>query len=153
MRRAAGCIVAVVLAGCGGHRGGEPPRCPPPIAAPAGFALTAELLDRLPDRIATRSSLADARGRELHRFSGLEGEFGEGLPLVPPPLRLADGSTARLLGSGRVWALVWRVDGPCARRAVFASGFRRGAFLRVVAETGLLSDGRSSSPTGVGRRR
>ncbi|MFM8999888.1 MAG: hypothetical protein ACKOKE_07565, partial [Actinomycetota bacterium] len=116
-----------------------PPRAPPPFAVPAGFAVTVELEDRFADRIATRSGLADARGRELHRFSGLEGEFGEGLPLVDATMPLRDGATARLLGADRVWALVWRVDGVCASRAVFASGFRRRAFLRVLGEVGLIA--------------
>lgn len=94
----------------------------------------------MPDRTATRSSLEDARGRSLHLFSGLEGEFGEGMPLVDDAVRLASGIDASMLGSGRVWALVWREDGPCASRAVFASGFRRGAFTRVLREVGLLPD-------------
>lgn len=152
MRRLAAAFLVSTVVGCGGQRGGEPPRCPPPMPVPAGFSITADLVDPFPDRIATRSSLADARGRELHRFSGLEGEFGEGLPLVEASVPLVDGSTARLLGSGRVWALVWRADGPCASRAVFASGFRRGALARVLEEVGILPAG-STSGGGVAARR
>ena len=152
MRRLAAASLAATLLGCGGQRGGEPPRCPPPIPVPAGFTVTADLVDPLGDRVATRSGLADARGRELHRFSGLEGEFGEGLPLVDASVLLADGSTARLLGSGRVWALVWRVDGPCASRAVFASGFRLRALLRVLEEVGTLPEGSPAGGPVTGRR-
>lgn len=131
-------IASVTLAACGGQRGDDPPRCPPPIAIPDGFEVVSQMEDPMPGRIATRSSLDDSRGRSLHLFSGLEGEFGEGLPLVDDALMLASGSRASLLGSGDTWALVWRDAKPCASRAVFASGFRRAAFLRVMGEVGLL---------------
>lgn len=130
---------SVALVACGGPRsGGEPPRCPSPIAAPAGFDVVSEFGDAMPDRTATRSSLQDARGRSLHLFSGMEGEFGEGMAMVDEAVRLASGIDASLLGSELVWALVWRENGPCASRAVFASGFRREAFIRVMQEVGLL---------------
>lgn len=131
-------VVSTALVACGGQRGGEPPRCPPPIAAPAGFDVISEFDDAMPDRTSTRIGLEDARGRSLHLFSGLEGEFGEGMPLVDDAVRLASGAAASLLGSDRVWALVWRESGPCASRAVFASGFRRGALMRVLREVDLL---------------
>lgn len=132
--------LSLALAACGGaQRGGGPPRCAPPFGIPAGFEVTEDLADRFPDRVATRSGLEDARGRTLHRFAGLEGEFGEGLPVADDAVPLARGGTAVLLGQGRTWALVWRTTGSCASKAAFGAGFRRNAFLRVLREVGVVA--------------
>ncbi|MFM7719109.1 MAG: hypothetical protein ACKO8G_06425, partial [Actinomycetota bacterium] len=133
------CFFCVLWGGGGEGLVLAPPPPPPPFPVPEGFVVADSFADAYPDRIATRSTLEDDRGRTLTRFAGLEGEFGEGLPLADDAVALASGGTARLLGSQRVWALVWRTDGPCGAKAAFAGGFRRGAFLRVLREMGVLA--------------
>lgn len=131
--------VATTLAvGCGAQRGADAPHCAPPIGVPSGFEVTQSLEDPHPDRTATRRGLRDDRGRTLNLFSGVEAEFGEGLPLVDE-IAVSDGTIARLLGAERIWLLAWRDGGgPCASKAVFSSGFRRRAFLALLREEGLV---------------
>lgn len=80
---------------------------------------------------------ADPAGREIHVFAGIPGEFGEGLP-DHGEVTVTEGGPARLLGDGSVWVLVWDTSGACAAHAVLGNGFKRGEFLRVVKEAGVV---------------
>lgn len=124
--------------GCGAQRGADAPRCAPPIGVPSGFEVTESLEDRHPDRIASRRGMRDGEGRTLNLFSGVEAEFGEGLPSVGE-VELTGGMRARLLGADRVWLVVWREgSGPCSSKAIFSSGFRKGEFMSVLRGEGLV---------------
>ena len=113
-----------------------PHRCEPAMAAPAGFEEVAVLEDPGPDHVGMRVSFADGRGRELHAFSGIAGEFGEGLPVVDRPL--VEGVEGRLQGDERVWVLSWSAGGPCGDRAVLGNGLGREDFLDAVRQAGLI---------------
>lgn len=92
------------------------------------------------DHVGVRRSFVDAAGRVVHFFSGISGEFGEGMS-VAGSLTLAGGEEARLLGTGQDWVLVWSSSGPCAAHAVIGNGFARGEFIRVLEASGVLAVG------------
>ena len=107
-----------------------PTRCSPPIEAPAGFELVESLEDPYSDHVGVRVSLRDADGDELHLFSGIPGEFGEGLPLDSNVT--VGGVQGRLLGQDGVWVIAWTGDGPCGVKAILSNGLSRKDFLDVV---------------------
>ncbi|HZD80999.1 MAG TPA: hypothetical protein VE646_13295 [Actinomycetota bacterium] len=71
--------------------------------APVGFAQSELAEDPYQDHVGVRVGYVDDSGRELHVFSGIPGEFGEGLPQVDQ--LSASGSPAALLGRGKVRVL------------------------------------------------
>jgi hypothetical protein len=135
-------VVAAALAGpaCGRSREAPDPgpvRCRAPLAVPDGFRVTDRMQDPHPDRIGLRLDIADDRGRELHYFSGIQGEFGEGLP-DRGRLVLRDGGSAALVGGGLTWALVWTTGSPCTPAAVLGTGMGRGEFRDLLQRAGAL---------------
>jgi len=105
---------------------------------PDGFEVTESLEDPYQDHIGIRVGFSDARGRELHYFAGIPGEFGEGLPL-DGPVQLATAEQGSLLGADETWVLVWQTEGPCGAHATLGHGFARQGFLEVLRESGVLS--------------
>ena len=135
----------LALAACAGGVGPAPedsapgpPVCDVRFVPPTGFEPTETFEEKYPDRIGVRLGYADGRGRELHAFAGIPGEFGEGLPEAGTVM-LAGGWTGRISGGPNgVWVVSWDEDGPCDPRAVLGSGFGRLAFLSVLEDSGLV---------------
>lgn len=149
MRRGAVLLLAVVAAACSGSPGAagpEPVACEPDLAAPLGFEPIEPFEEEYPDHIGLRLGFRHADGRELHFFSGIPGEFGEGLPAVGP-VELTRERTGFLVGHREVWVLVWREGGACDPRALLANGFTQEAFLETLVETGLAPPAASPEPT------
>ncbi len=109
----------------------RPVRCETGFTAPAGFERFESFEDPYGDHIGVRLGYRDEAGRELHVFSGIPGEFGEGLPSVAE-VDVGTAEPAHLLGHGTVWALVWEAEAPCTARAVLGSGFDRTSFLQAL---------------------
>ena len=116
-----------------------PPRCGTvPGRALEGFALVDTVDVPASDHVGVRMTLRDREGAEITYLLGIEGEVGEGLPLVDQP-SLADGTRARLLGEARTWALAWEGNGPCGATAVIGSKIEKGRFLDLLRSSGLLA--------------
>lgn len=112
-----------------------------------GFVLQGTKVIDEPDHVAVRKEYRDPQGRLLVYLLGVSGEVGEGLPFrgrVP----LASGRTARFLGRGANWVLVWKDRFPCRQMAVVGNGFAREGFLRVVVEAAVLAPGSASVALG-----
>ncbi|MGQ0668463.1 MAG: hypothetical protein ACT4PO_02120 [Actinomycetota bacterium] len=139
--------VAFLVTAC---PGGESDRAPVPessvqacrvdVTPPPEFRLQNTIRRSESDHVGIRRSFVDAAGRVLHFFSGISGEFGEGMS-VAGSLTVAGGEEARLLGVGQDWVLVWSSSGPCAAQAVIGNGFARGEFLQVLEASGVLAAG------------
>jgi len=114
------------------------PTCEVRFTMPAGFEVTRTREEPAPDHVGVRMDLRDDRGRHLHVFAGVEGEFGEGAP-VDGRVRLATGEEVRLLGAGETWILFWESSGPCATHAVIGNGLARDEFLRAMEEAGVVA--------------
>lgn len=145
MRRGSFLLVAlVVAAACSGSRMEEEPEpvgCEPDFAAPLGFEPLQPFEEEYPDHTGLRLGFRHDDGRELHFFSGIPGEFGEGLPAAGP-VELTRDRTGFLVGRDEVWVVVWREGGVCDPRAVLANGFSRDGFLTALANAGLAPPGR-----------
>ena len=114
------------------------PRCDtPPGRGPEGFTLQRTREFEETDRVATRLDYLDPEGRRLVYLLGLSGGIGEGLPLLATTT-LPGGPTARFLGRGEAWMLVWEDDFPCLQVAVVGNGFDRPGFVRLLVDLGLL---------------
>jgi hypothetical protein len=141
---AAVAIVAIVL-GVGCRRGDEAPahadprRCDPGLAVPDGFEVSGGLEDRAPDHVGVRIDLSAPDGRELHFFSGIPGDFGEGLA-DRGEVELADGSTGRLSGGGTTWVLEWPGERPCSPSVVLGTGMTTRAFQNLLRGAGALPE-------------
>lgn len=120
------------------------PRCGMrPGRVPDGFVLAGtEDLDE-GDHVGVRREYRDPAGRLLVYLLGIAGEVGEGATVVEEH-RLADGSTARLLGDrgGPNWALVWDLPPPCRQAAVVGNGMTRREFTGLMQEAGVLASPR-----------
>ena len=143
MRSPALAVLAIVaLASCRPGSGDEPsgpssvPRCEVVVRAPAGFRELRAFLEEYRDHVGVRLGFRDRRGRELHAFAGIPGEFGEGLAAAGE-VRLAPGRIGLLSGSDRVWVVEWNEGGRCDPRAALGSGFGRRGFLEVLREAGI----------------
>jgi hypothetical protein len=117
----------------------SPQRCEVPLVTPAGFHVTGGIDDRRPDHVGVRVDLVDDGGRELHYFSGIAGEFGEGLAPAGS-VRTFDGTRALVSGSGQTWVVSWERGGPCASIAVLGTGMSRRAFRDLLRQAGALAD-------------
>ncbi len=147
--RAVVALVAAVLAAATACTGGsagrrtaegspEPVRCQADyFTVPPGFHAVRTFEERYPDHVGIRLSLRDERGRELHVFSGIPGEFGEGLP-ADGRVTVTGSGQVGLVGSRRVWVLWWEVEDACTPRAVLGNGLTRNEFLQVLAASGLV---------------
>jgi hypothetical protein len=140
VRRALVLLLALTATGCtiGGSDGPEasPVVCAVRFAAPSGFAPAGSLEQDQPDHVGVRLDFGDPEGRELHVFTGIPGEFGEGLPAAGR-LELTEGRTGLVAGRGEVWVVTWEENDLCDPRSVLANGFSRRAFSAVLAEMGL----------------
>jgi hypothetical protein len=116
-----------------------PPACETGFTPPEGFAQTDSFTEPYADHLGVRQGFEDDRGRELHVFAGIPGEFGEGLP-PGGSVTVATGESAALLGRDQVWALVWDTEGPCSARAVLGNGFGRVEFVDSLREAGIVED-------------
>ncbi len=116
-----------------------PPRCDVPLAVPDGFEVVGGLEDPHADRIGVRVDLTGDGGQELHYFSGIRGEFGEGLA-DRGDVRLADGGRGTLLGAGRTWVLTWSSAQPCTPTTVLGSGMTGRAFRALLRSAGALAE-------------
>jgi hypothetical protein len=133
-------MVAFAATSCVGQRAEQPvPTCEIRFAAPTGFAPLPSFEERYGDHVGLRLGFRDAVRRELHVFSGIPGEIGEGLPGAGE-LELSNGQTGVVLGQDTVWVLRWDEGDGCDPRAVLASGFRRKAFERVLVQAGIVPD-------------
>jgi hypothetical protein len=136
-RRLLGLTFAVLAAAC--HGGGEadeaPDRCEAPLVVPDGFEVTGGIEDPQPDRTGVRIDLADGRGAELHFFSGIRGEFGEGLP-AHGEIELRGGQTGILVGRETTWLVEWTTPPPCTPTVVLANGVDRERFRELLADAG-----------------
>jgi hypothetical protein len=147
VRRTAVLLLTAVAVSCSGSAGGPGPErvpCEPDFAAPPGFEPLEPFEEEYPDHVGLRLGFRHADGRELHTFSGIPGEFGEGLPAAGP-VELTRARTGFLVGHEEVWVLVWREGGVCDPRAVLANGFSQEAFLVMLAEIGLAPPGESAT--------
>ena len=133
--------VALLAASCGGTGGQPPPvpTCEIRFAAPPGFAPLPSFEEPYRDHVGLRLGFGDAARRELHVFSGIPGEIGEGLPAAGE-LDLSNGRTGVVLGRDTVWVVRWDEGDVCDPRAVLATGFRRKAFEQSLARAGIVPD-------------
>jgi hypothetical protein len=138
--------LALLASACSGEGAAEPsrsagrPRCDVGFAVPAGFQRFESFSEPYADHLGVRLGFRDQAGRELHVFSGIPGEFGEGLPPAGS-LPIVTGEQAVLLGQDQVWVLSWDTRGPCSARAVLGDGFPRPSFVRVLEEAGVVKTG------------
>jgi hypothetical protein len=136
--------LALAAAGCtGGDGGGDDGpnpsshRCYVPLVVPEGFEVTGGIEDPQRHHIGVRIDLADDRGAELHYFSGIPGEFGEGLP-AHGQIELRGGATGILVGSDTTWLVEWETAPPCTPAVVLANGVDRRRFRELLGEAGAL---------------
>ena len=114
-----------------------PPRCDAGLSVPDGFEVVGTVVDRAPGHIGVRLDLKADDGRELHYFSGIPGEFGEGLG-DHGDVRLADGSTGRLAGDDTTWVLEWEDSTRCTPTVVLGTGMQLPSFRRALRAAGAL---------------
>jgi hypothetical protein len=149
VRFAVAALVALVVSACDGGDGVDEPsrRCEVPLVVPEGFEVTGGIDDPQRDWTGVRIDLTDDGGAELHFFSGIRGEFGEGLP-VHGRIALADGKTAVLVGRDTTWLLEWTTAPPCTPTVVLANGVDRRRFRELLEEAGAVRGaGSDESPT------
>jgi hypothetical protein len=132
--------LALVVAGCtGGDDEPDPTseRCDVPLVVPDGFEVTGGLEDPQRHHIGVRIDLTGDRGAELHYFSGIPGEFGEGLP-AHGRIELRGGRTGIVVGSDTTWLVEWETAPPCTPTVVLANGVDRRRFSELLQEAGAL---------------
>lgn len=139
---AAAIALAVGLGAAACERSAEPsppapPRCDVPLTVPDGFQAVGGLEDPHADRVGVRIDLADDEGRELHYFSGIHGEFGEGLA-DRGEVALRDGGRARLVGGDGTWVLAWVTPAPCTPTVVLGNGMDADEFRDLMRQAGAL---------------
>ena len=91
------------------------------------------------DRVGVRLVYRAVRGRLLHLTSGIEGEFGEALPVQARP-DVMRGDRARLLGlaGGKLWVLAWSGGDRCGLRTATGVGLGRAAFMGLLRRSGIV---------------
>lgn len=116
----------------------EPIRCESAFHAPTGFEARKPFQETLRDHIGYRVEYRDDSGRSLYYFSGIAGEFGEGLPPVKV-FRLVTGQRSWLIGKERTWVIAWDTGGLCGSHALFGSPFTQHEFVGVLRESGVIA--------------
>jgi hypothetical protein len=117
------------------HRA-ERPTCEATFRRPAGYRLVDTHEVNLRDHIGVRLAFRDRRHRQLYVFSGVPGEFGEGLPPTEV-LTLGTEDRVWLVGRRGTWVVAWDEGGPCGSRAVIGDGLTKEAFLRALRRAGV----------------
>lgn len=112
------------------------PECEVVLTPPEGFEPLETFRETFADHEGVRLGFADRRGRELHAFAGIPGEFGEGLPAAGE-IELTGGRTGLLSGSARVWVLQWYEGDVCDPRAALGNGFGREGFVELLTASGI----------------
>jgi hypothetical protein len=137
-------IVALsVLVGCTGGRAEQQTpvpsstRCGALAVAPSGFEVTEKVEERYPDHIGIRITFSDDHGRLLHSFTGVPGEYGEGLP-VAGSAHLVSGEDVSLIGKDQTWIIAWDTGGLCGAHALIGNGFTREGFIKVLKASGVI---------------
>lgn len=136
-------VALLVVAGCTGRTAGQPAARPSPIrcsrvaVAPSGFKVTETVEERYLDHIGVRITFGDERGRHLHYFTGVPGEYGEGLP-VAGSAQLASGDDVSLIGKDLTWVIAWDTGGLCGSHAVIGNGFTKEGFIKALRASGVI---------------
>jgi hypothetical protein len=137
-------IVALsVLVGCTGRTAEQQTpvpsstRCRALAVAPSGFKVTEKVEERYPDHIGIRITFRDDHGRLLHSFTGVPGEYGEGLP-VAGSAHLVSGEDVSLIGKDQTWIIAWDTGGLCGAQALIGNGFTREGFIKVLKASGVI---------------
>ena len=115
----------------------SPTKCRALAVAPSGFKVTETVEERYPDHIGIRITFRDDRGRRLHSFMGVPGEFGEGLP-VAGSAQLASGEHVSLIGKDQTWVIAWDAGGLCGAHALIGNGFTKGGFIKALMVSGVI---------------
>jgi len=140
----AAALAALILSACRVADGPEvasgstPTVCDVTFQAPAGFSTLDTFHEEYADHIGIRIGFEDGRGREVHAFAGIPGEFGEGMPAAGE-LEISPGRLGSLSGADRVWVLEWAEGGPCDPRAALGNGFSREGFIALLQEAGIVA--------------
>jgi hypothetical protein len=136
-------VALSVLAGCTGRTAEQqttlpsPTKCHQLAVAPTGFKVTETVEERYPDHIGIRITFRDDHGRLLHSFTGVPGEYGEGLP-VAGSAHLASGEDVSLIGEDQTWVVAWDTGGLCGAHALIGNGFTREGFIRALKAFGVI---------------
>jgi hypothetical protein len=136
-------VTLSVLAGCTGRTAEQqtaqpsPTICPAVAVAPSGFQVTERVEERYPDHIGIRITFRDDHGRRLHSFTGVPGEYGEGLP-VAGSAHLVSGEDVSLIGEDQTWIIAWDTGGLCGAHALIGNGFSRKGFFKVLKASGVI---------------
>lgn len=91
------------------------------------------------DHVGVRQEYRHEDGRLVVFLLGVNGEMGEGAPVVED-VELASGDPATLFGTPErgSWSLVWSGEFPCSQMAVVANGVSRSGFDDLIEQMGLL---------------
>jgi hypothetical protein len=134
-------ILALFASACGG--GGPEPRpashttvCRVDLQPPPEFHRAGRQRIPEPNRVAVRETYRSKEGQVLTLFSGLRGEFGEGMHFYGR-IRRSNG-TARLYGARSNWVLIWESAPPCGPRAVIGERFSRHDFREALQQMHLI---------------
>lgn len=135
-------VALLIVAGCTGRTAGQPaarpsPKCSRVAVAPSGFKVTETVEERYPDHIGVRITFGDERGRRLNYFTGVPGEYGEGLP-VSGSAQLASGDDVSLIGEDLTWVIAWDTGGLCGSHAVIGNGFTKEGFIKALRASGVI---------------
>jgi hypothetical protein len=136
-------VALSVLAGCTGRTAEQqtalpsPTKCGALAVAPSGFKVTETVEERYPDHIGIRITFRDDRGRRLHSFTGVPGEYGEGLP-VAGSAHLASGEDVSLIGKDQTWVIAWDTGGLCGTHALIGNGFTKEGFIKALKVSGVI---------------
>jgi hypothetical protein len=136
-------VALSVLAGCTGRTAEQQTalpsstKCRPLAVAPSGFKVMETVEERYPDHIGIRITFRDDHGRLLHSFTGVPGEYGEGLP-VAGSAHLVSGGDVPLIGKDQTWVIAWDTGGLCGAHALIGNGFTREGFVRALEASGVI---------------
>jgi hypothetical protein len=112
-------------------------RCHALATAPSGFEVTEKVEEQYPDHVGIRITFRDDHGRLLHSFTGVPGEYGEGLP-VAGSAHLVSGEDVSLIGKDGTWIIAWDTGGLCGAHALIGNGFSRKGFFKVLKASGVI---------------
>ena len=136
-------VALSVLAGCTGRTAEQrtalpsSTKCRAPAVAPSGFKVMETVEERYPDHIGIRITFRDDHGRLLHAFTGVPGEYGEGLP-VAGSAHLVSGEDVSLIGKNQTWVIAWDTGGLCGANALIGNGFTREGFIKALEASGVI---------------